>query len=169
MVLLQHELADGTRHFDWMVQRFTPGLEGAAAPLDPESRDLITFRVMDRVDLKKTAFFAAEHTADHRNAYLDFAGDLSGGRGTVRKIARGIVRRVEEMPGAICIRGKFSGSPDYIWAGVEKNGGWEFQRSTAVDNGKPAPRDQAGGLSEEESIWNTSGNGGLAGLAWGLW
>jgi hypothetical protein len=74
-VLLRHDLPDGTHHFDWMLAR------GADGPLR-------TFRV--GVDISRDAQpFSAEPIGDHRRAYLEYEGVVSGGRGRVTRVARG--------------------------------------------------------------------------------
>jgi hypothetical protein len=42
--------------------------------------------------LHGSATLPAERIADHRRAYLEFEGELGGGRGRVRRVARGTVR-----------------------------------------------------------------------------
>lgn len=80
-VLLLHELPDGTSHVDWMI-----------AP-DSEGREpLITFRLDHRVDeMTDGQRLLARRIGDHRPAYLTYEGAVSGGRGTVRRLARGVV------------------------------------------------------------------------------
>lgn len=135
MVILLHQLPDGTRHFDWLVQRFQPA-PGHRPPLDPEAKELLSYRVVERIDHHSAGFFIADRIADHRNKYLEVTrAEISGGRGIVQKVAAGIVRRVEEMPGAVSIRGKFAGGAEYMWAGMQKDNVWEFQRSQPIQVG----------------------------------
>ncbi|MDX2132686.1 MAG: hypothetical protein SFY69_11610 [Planctomycetota bacterium] len=88
MVLLRHDLPDGSSHYDWMIEA-TPGAER-----------LLTFRVSARIDLARSdatsemRTFRAERLPDHRRAYLEFEGDIGGGRGTVTRVARGEATRV---------------------------------------------------------------------------
>ena len=77
-VLLRHELPDGSAHYDWMIQR-----EGE------NPGELITFRVRERIDGGGVGAFSAERVGDHRGAYLEYEGPVSGGRGTVRRVATG--------------------------------------------------------------------------------
>jgi hypothetical protein len=80
-VQLRHDLPDGSSHVDWMIAQ------------DPGGRDpLISFRLSRRVD-ELTAGEQAEarRVGDHRPAYLDRQGPVSGGRGTVTRLARGEV------------------------------------------------------------------------------
>lgn len=77
-VLLVHETPDGSWHYDWMMQ--------AAGGSDS---GLITFRTRQRPDDPSCASFPAERLADHRAAYLEFEGEISGGRGRVRRVAQG--------------------------------------------------------------------------------
>jgi hypothetical protein len=87
-VQLLHELPDGSRHVDWMIAQ------------DPRGRDpLVTFRVQQRVDeLHAGQRLEAVRIADHRPAYLTYEGPVSGDRGTVRRLARGSVTRLDQRP-----------------------------------------------------------------------
>lgn len=80
-VQLRHDLPDGTHHVDWLVARDGDG----TAPL-------LSFRLPDRLDrLPPGATMTAEAIADHRPLYLDYEGEISGGRGRVARLARGVV------------------------------------------------------------------------------
>ena len=80
MVLLRHVLPDGTSHFDWLLER----------PGRPEA-DLVAFRVAERVDQlgPDCGGFDALRLADHRRVYLTYEGPISGGRGSVTRLAEG--------------------------------------------------------------------------------
>lgn len=84
-VLLGHTEADGRWHFDWMIERS-----------GDEERRLLTFRVRDRIDLQACQGFEAERIGDHRAVYLEYEGELSGGRGSVARVAAGEVRAFSE-------------------------------------------------------------------------
>lgn len=84
-VLLRHTEVDGNWHLDWMIERAGLG-----------ERRLLTFRVLDRIDLQDCQGFEAERIGDHRAIYLEYEGDLSGGRGTVARVAAGRVRELSE-------------------------------------------------------------------------
>jgi hypothetical protein len=75
-VLLRHTLADGTSHLDWMIEREPGG-------------GLLSFRLEQGVDPWAAAEFEARMIGDHRPEYLEYEGPVSGGRGGVRRIARG--------------------------------------------------------------------------------
>jgi hypothetical protein len=84
LVLLRHDLPDGSFHHDLMVQLNGPRQRGG----------LHTWRVAERLhELKITepAGFWAEPLGEHREAYLTFEGDIGGGRGTVSRVAEGLV------------------------------------------------------------------------------
>lgn len=69
MVLLLHELPDGSAHFDWMLQR------------PDESPGLLTFRLNTRhlpIAPGRPASFPAERLPDHRKMYLDYTGPVGG-------------------------------------------------------------------------------------------
>ncbi len=80
-VLLFHELADKTSHVDWMIAPDPGGCE-----------PLVTFRVAGRVDGRAGgARLTAHRIDDHRPEYLVYEGPVSRDRGTVRRLARGMV------------------------------------------------------------------------------
>ncbi len=60
---------------------------------DPAGEEpLISFRLQRRIDeLRPGQRAKAERIADHRPAYLDYEGAISGDRGSVRLLARGSV------------------------------------------------------------------------------
>lgn len=81
-VLLRHEMPDGTWHFDWLLSR----------PDAPEL-GLWSFRIMcDPSTLPER--FEATPTPDHRRIYLQYEGEVSGGRGFVRRVNQGTVVRI---------------------------------------------------------------------------
>ena len=88
-VLLRHELPDGTSHVDWMI-----------APDDMDGRELlVTFRVAGRIDeLTAGERLAARRIGDHRRAYLTCEGPVSDGRGTVTRLAGGVVVSWQRLP-----------------------------------------------------------------------
>ncbi len=75
-VLLRHVLPDGSEHFDWLTQ---------PAPDAP----LVAFRVVERIDLPECTAFTAQRIPDHRAVYLEYEGEISGGRGRVTRVAAG--------------------------------------------------------------------------------
>lgn len=73
MVLLEHVLPTGERHFDWLLER--PGVPDGL---------LLAFRVFARVDEGAATGgcgerYPAERMKDHRRVYLEFEGELTGG------------------------------------------------------------------------------------------
>lgn len=75
-VLLRHDLPDGSHHFDWMLARDDDG-------------PLLTFR-LDRDISRDTNPFEGDLLADHRRAYLEYEGDISGNRGSVVRVTKGL-------------------------------------------------------------------------------
>jgi hypothetical protein len=63
-------------HFDVMIQ-----LPGAAK--------LMTWRILAPPETWGREMPAAERLADHRLAYMTYEGEISGGRGTVTRVAEG--------------------------------------------------------------------------------
>lgn len=87
-VLLRHDLPDGSHHFDWLLD-----LAG------DDSSPLTTFRLPEPLhELAPGAELSAVRIADHRRAYLDFEGPVSGDRGRVRQAARGVIRSMNRRP-----------------------------------------------------------------------
>ena len=80
-VILQHDLSDGTTHFDWLLAR------------DSESASpLISFRTSIRPDqLDEPKWVDLEKRPDHRPDYLTFEGELEDNRGTVSQLAKGSI------------------------------------------------------------------------------
>jgi len=83
-VVLHHETPIGYEHdthFDLMFETNGVLLTWAAAEL-PENGTLV----------------AAERLADHRLAYLEYEGSISGGRGSVRRVDGGDFEWIEQQP-----------------------------------------------------------------------
>jgi len=80
-VLLEHRLAAGASHYDWMLE-----LEEGD---DPDERSLVTFHVDSRIDSGDSGQFNATRIGDHRRLYLQYEGEIAGGRGEVRTLASG--------------------------------------------------------------------------------
>ena len=78
-VLLIHELPDRSWHYDWMLQ----------SPGGTQESPLISFRLAARPDDPVVSDFPAERIGDHRALYLSFEGEISGHRGSVRRVAEG--------------------------------------------------------------------------------
>lgn len=82
-VILRHTLPDGSWHHDWLVERADLALvptwrTGHHRPDDPTSES-----------------FEAERIGDHRAVYLDYEGEVSGGRGSVQRLATGTIIETE--------------------------------------------------------------------------
>jgi hypothetical protein len=101
MVLLEHTLPDGRRHWDWLIER----------PRGGEGSRLISFRVELRIDglHGEGRSFGAVRMADHRRQYLEYEGEVSGGRGRVVRVAHGEVLDVSERAWALVVTGWFGG------------------------------------------------------------
>ena len=110
MVLLRHELADGTRHFDWLIDPGSP-------------RALLTFRVKEPIHTGDSRNFAAEMIGDHRRMYLDFEGPIPGGRGRIVRVARGALEALGEQQGRIVIRASLGGLTG-VFVGRHTDGPW---------------------------------------------
>ena len=190
MVLLEHTLPDGSQHFDWMLHE--PPIADTAAfqnlssatddpakahrkpvrtaynAVQPDDNDriLITFRVLDRIDRHDCDSFVADRLDPHRYAYLKHHGPVSGNRGSVRKVAGGLVRIINNLPGGISIRARFTGGQERIWAGMQEGDVWNFRRGQPVIK-KTSLR---GRESEDgsDSAGGYLGGDAAAQIGWGL-
>lgn len=115
-VVLRHTLPDGTAHLDWMIER-----EGAAS-------DLVTFRIELGTELFTAGEFRAERIGNHRRAYLEYEGPVSGDRGRVERIARLGVLKLEESDGRVrVVLEREGGDVRMEWIGNREKGAcWKF-------------------------------------------
>ncbi len=81
-VILHHRLADG-EHWDLMLEH---------------GDILLTWQLLLEPKGPASLPIPARRIGDHRKAYLEYEGPVSGGRGTVRRIDRGTVEIVEIAP-----------------------------------------------------------------------
>jgi len=183
MVLLRHDLPDGSHHFDWLIDRLyaAPGQNLVERPSDPEERSLLAFRVSVRIDLPKIRQFVAQRLPDHRRHYLVYQGPIGDGkRGSVVRLAAGDVRKIDELggstqvdPSADCggslsIRGRFRGQNEYVWAGMPQvdaaglpSGLWVFVRSAKAKvsfDRRPRAGDSDGSASSDLGTWGLTGS-----------
>lgn len=105
-VVQEHRLGPADVHWDLMVE---------AGPEQP----LVTFQLR----APPLAAVAGRRTPDHRRAYLDYEGPVSGERGVVAIWDRGQVEDEQGDPRAPRWRGRF--------AGVRLRGPWELQDGPA--------------------------------------
>lgn len=110
-VLLRHTPDVGPAHLDLMLEA-----EG-----DEEHR-LVTFRLPLQATIAAGQVIAGQRLADHRAMYLDFEGEISGGRGRVARTARGTCRGVAAQSG-------------HVEARICVNGGWLDLRAQPSDSG----------------------------------
>lgn len=87
-VLLRHTLAGGTPHFDWLFEAAYPAV-GTTSNDDAPTLDGFRLAVDPAI---ASAFNADPHGFPHRRRYLWYEGELSGGRGTVRRVWSGVAR-----------------------------------------------------------------------------
>jgi hypothetical protein len=83
-VVLRHDEPGGGFHFDWLLER-PWGVGGG----------LVSFRV-GVMPLSAAGDFSATRMVDHRNVYLEYEGEISGGRGRVSRVAWGSVGGMKE-------------------------------------------------------------------------
>ena len=89
-VLLQHNLPNGSHHVDWML-----------APSAKADSPLVTFRLPSRLDELPAGGppMEAERIGDHRPDFLEFQGELTGNRGSVSRLRRGVIASVRHIEG----------------------------------------------------------------------
>lgn len=84
---------------------------------------LMTFKVPCRPDMNDS--FLAEKTPDHRAVYLDYEGEVSGGRGVVARVAEGIVHKFELSTHGLRLRIDWGeGVREYV--GTQHRTEWRF-------------------------------------------
>ncbi|MEO0513163.1 MAG: hypothetical protein AAF108_09755 [Planctomycetota bacterium] len=112
-VILFHDSPQIGPHWDWLLG--DPDRPGAAR--------LATLRLAGLPAFEGPESLACALLPPHRVAYLEFEGEVSGGRGTVRRVWRGSVRRLEvardrvgAVVGSDAIPGSGSGSG--VWTGL---------------------------------------------------
>lgn len=132
MVLLLHELPDGSSHFDWMLQPAEEHLRTSSI-----QTPLITFRLTHRIDLDHRPEFIAERLPDHRERYLHYEGPIHapgadsaallapppspdssmGHRGRVHRVAAGSCTIEHFTPDSITIHATFTDLPPRTYQG----------------------------------------------------
>jgi hypothetical protein len=134
-VLLLHELPDGASHYDWLIAPDAPAA-GSAPP------GLISFRVSERIDLlgggglegRGAIRFGALRLPAHRAAYLDFEGEVSGGRGRVKRLARGELAVTELADQGLRFEGRLGLSLGAFRGRCPAGDGvWEFEFEPSVN------------------------------------
>ena len=91
-VLVGHTPTGQPQHVDLFIAPagMSGGSHHAAAAPDPDERALLTFRFHQPPTLDgSTTAIDATRLPPHRRLYLDFEGEMSGGRGTIRRLATG--------------------------------------------------------------------------------
>jgi hypothetical protein len=85
----------GTPHHDWLVEPPAP-----FAP--PDAGRLWTARILPEPGAwRMQGAFAVEVIAPHRPEYLTFEGEVSGGRGRVKRVDEGTVRALAWTDGLL--------------------------------------------------------------------
>lgn len=101
IVLLRHDTPDGGAHFDWLIAR-----EGDDRGIGAGA--CLTFRVSRRIDRKDDLAaplsFDAARASDHRPYYLFHEGDVSGGRGVIRRVGAGVVQSLRESDDHVALK-----------------------------------------------------------------
>lgn len=115
-VLLRHDLPDGSWHIDWLID--LPGDDPGRVP---------TFR-LTLSPLEGHRDLTADRLEDHRRHYLDYEGDIGGGRGEVRRLTSGVVVSAEGWPGATDLVVDLGEGPVRWRAEPTTGRAWRFSR-----------------------------------------
>lgn len=105
---------------DWLIQCS----DDPAAPV-------LAFRTRCRPDQPLALLFSAERIPDHRAFYLQHEGSVSGGRGTVHRMAAGSISELVLTPHSLTLDVDFGQGAARL-EGAERSGGvWVFERGQA--------------------------------------
>lgn len=121
------EIAAPADHFDWLIETpYPPG----TTPTD-DDRTLLCFRCAQRPDIliARGEPFTAERLADHRRLYLHYEGELSDNRGTVKRVAKGLVLLYMQNSDCFWIETRFAGDGYCILAVMRlavQGASWRF-------------------------------------------
>lgn len=113
-VILRHTLPDGSWHHDWLIER--PGL--ALVPTWRTGRD--------RPDDPALPSFDALRIGEHRAHYLSHEGEVPGGRGSVVRVAEGVVMDSEWGPGSLALAALFGDRPFRFVGRAVEGDRWRF-------------------------------------------
>jgi len=112
-VILHHRLDQG-EHWDLMLE---------------QGEVLLTWQLLREPVNRENLPIPARRIGDHRKAYLDYEGPLTGNRGTVRRVDSGVVEIEENTPK--CIRFKLNGGR--LWGSFllrPQADGWSFETAS---------------------------------------
>ena len=109
-VILHHRLDDG-EHWDLMLE---------------EGDVLLTWQLLREPVNRDSLPIPARRIGNHRKAYLDYEGPLTGDRGTVRRVDSGTIEIEENTPK--CVRFNLNGGR--LWGSFLlrlRAEGWSFE------------------------------------------
>lgn len=115
-VVLWHVLPTGKGHYDWLVQ----------TSQDPAAL-LAAFRTSQRPDAEGVTEFQAERIKDHRPLYLEYEGEISGGRGVVTRVAGGVVDDVVETERSMRVTLRFWDATRVLEGSPRTGNQWVFE------------------------------------------
>ncbi|MBK7405568.1 MAG: hypothetical protein IPJ41_13305 [Phycisphaerales bacterium] len=116
-VLLRHDLPDGSHHFDWLIEPAGPG-----PGTGPEDRVLVAWRLP--VPPGPGVELRAARLEPHRRLYLAYEGPVSGGRGSVRRIASGTGVILTDAPDCFEAEAALEGIRIHVRGRPGAEGGW---------------------------------------------
>lgn len=149
---MRHEVPGGGDHYDWFVQNpRDPGgvlrsfrvasADGVCAAFGVKTShgETVTGAAVaagqasaaGAANGRGQVVFEAERTPDHRNVYLAYEGEISGGRGSVRRVAAWQVRVVEWTDETLVLVG--SDATVEVCGRRVAGARWEFRRGATGD------------------------------------
>jgi hypothetical protein len=128
-VILQHDLPDGTSHFDWLLAVDSNG-----------EKPLISFRVQERPDLvNESRWVDLDSRPDHKPEYLQIQGKLEGNRGVVTRLANGKIFMWKEIQGGWNIMVQWDGGILNEYELLSGEGVLAFRRIFEDQSQEPPP------------------------------
>lgn len=122
-VQLRHALPDGSWHVDWMI-----------APDGSGKGRLVTFRLPGKLEvLEAGEHMGVERIADHRRAYLEYEGLISGGRGVVKRLNAGRVLACCGDGRRIFLHVRWAQDEQYLMLELESGSQWQVSAARRED------------------------------------
>jgi hypothetical protein len=141
-VILDHELPDGTSHFDWLLAVDANG-----------EKPLISFRVKERPDLvSESRWIDLDSRPDHKPEYLQIQGKLEGDRGVVTRLANGKIIVWKEIQGGWNMMIQWDGGSLTEYELLSGEGVMAFRRifeDQSQDPPPPLPKPKVGDVPVE--------------------
>lgn len=132
-------MPNASRHYDWMCESPDPGAGLVTFRLPTEAMDPQRLLVAWLGSESGVLDLVAERIDPHRRVYLDYEGPVSGGRGTVRRVAAGAHTWAVFEPGRIVLTLTIGGQSHgvrVVAAGPPGGGAWVVRIETGEGAGE---------------------------------